>query len=119
MRSLRLYLPNTCGIRVNVICPWMTDTIMVSGFAEAWKAENLPVNIPLDVAKISLGVVCQADLNGKSIWVEGGRGWELEENIDRLEPQWLGEEASLSLARGQALLEKVKISLAFPLLVLS
>lgn len=119
MRSLRLYLFSTSGIRVNVICPWMTDTVMVSGFAKAWKAENLPVNTPLDVARIALGITCQVGLNGKGIWVEGGRGWELEGNIDRLEPQWLGEEASLSLARGQALLGKVRIKPVVTLMPIS
>ena len=67
MRSLRLYLPNTSGIRVNVICAWITDTIMVSSFAKAWKEEDLPASNPLDIAKIALGVACQADLNGESI----------------------------------------------------
>lgn len=107
MRSLRLYLPQACGIRVNVICPWMTDTIMVSGFAAAWKAEGLPVNTAEDVARVALGVTCQDDMNGKSLWVEGGRAWEVEDKIDLLEPQWLGKQASQSLARGQALLGKV------------
>ena len=92
---------------------------MVSGFAKAWKAEKLPVNTALDVARIVLGVTCQVGLNGKSIWVEGGRGWEVEENIDRLEPQWLGKEASLSLARGQALLGKVWIKSIVILMVMS
>ena len=119
MRSLRLYLPGSSGIRVNVICPWMTDTVMVSGFSEACKAEGLPVNSPSDVANIVLGVTCQAHLNGKSIWVEGGRGWEVEDNIDRLEPQWLGEEASLSLTRGQALLGEVSVKPIFHLMVMS
>lgn len=76
MRSLRLYLPQACGIRVNVICPWMTDTIMVSGFAAAWKAEGLPVNTAEDVGRVALGVTCQDVMNGKSLWVEGGRAWK-------------------------------------------
>lgn len=82
----------------------MTDTGMVAGFAAAWKKENLPVNTPLDVAKIALGVACE-------IYVEGGRGWEIEDNINRLEPQWLGEEPSKSLAKGQQLLGIVSVYL--------
>jgi hypothetical protein len=38
------------------------------------------------------------------MYVEGGRAWEIEKNLDRLEPQWLGEEPARSLARGQAVL---------------
>jgi hypothetical protein len=89
----------------------MTDTGMVAGFAAAWKKENLPVNTPLDVAKIALGVACESNMNGKGIYVEGGRGWEIEDNINRLEPQWLGEEPSKSLAKGQQLLGRVSVYL--------
>lgn len=45
-----------------------------------------------------------AQLNGKSMYVEGGQAWEIEANINRLEPQWLGEEPSRSLVKGQAVL---------------
>lgn len=82
----------------------MTDTAIVRGIEKAWKAANLPVNTPLHVARVVGGVVCQKGLNGKSMYVEGGRAWEIEDNIDRLEPQWLGEEASRSLQRGQEIL---------------
>ncbi|KAL2010765.1 hypothetical protein VTN00DRAFT_6572 [Thermoascus crustaceus] len=106
MRALRRYiaLPTTHDIRVNAICPWMTDTAIVRGIEKAWKAANLPVNTPLHVARVVGGVVCQKGLNGKSMYVEGGRAWEIEDNIDRLEPQWLGEEASRTLQKGQEVL---------------
>jgi hypothetical protein len=87
----------------------MTDTGMVAGFAAAWKKENLPVNTPLDVARIAVAVACETTMNGKSIYIEGGRGWEIEDNIDLLEPQWLGEEPSKSLAKGQQLLGIVSL----------
>ena len=77
---------------------------MVTGIQDAWLRAGLPANTPLDVAKVMAGVLCKEELNGKSMYVEGGRAWEIEENLDRLEPQWLGEEPSQSLARGQAVL---------------
>lgn len=105
MRSLRLYLSSpTHHIRVNAICPWMTTTAMVKGVQEAWMKAKLPCNTPADVAYIIAGVLADSALNGKSMYVEGGRAWEIEANIDRLEPQWLGEEQSRSLAQGQAVL---------------
>ncbi|GAM42084.1 3-hydroxyacyl-CoA dehydrogenase [Talaromyces pinophilus] len=106
MRSLRKYisLPTTHNIRVNAICPWMTETGMVAGIEEAWHKANLPTNRPLDVAKVIAGVVSSAGLNGTSMYVEGGRAWEIERNLDRLQPQWLGEEPSKSLEKGQAVL---------------
>ncbi|KAL4810667.1 hypothetical protein BDV18DRAFT_155279 [Aspergillus unguis] len=105
MRALRLYLPGRDhGIRVNCICPWMTMTGMVKGVQDGWIKAGLPVNSPLDVAKVTAAVVGDAGLNGKSMYVEGGRAWEIEDNIDRLESQWLGQEPSRSLAKGQAVL---------------
>ncbi|GIJ86564.1 hypothetical protein Asppvi_005453 [Aspergillus pseudoviridinutans] len=104
MRSLRLYLSSTHRIRVNAICPWMTTTAMVKGVHEAWTKAKLPCNTPADVAHIIAGVLADSSINGKSMYAEGGRGWEIEANLDRLEPQWLGEEPSRVLAQGQAVL---------------
>ena len=106
MRCLRPYISSSAAqdIRVNAICPWMTDTALCSGIEKDWKRANLPVNTPLDVGRIMAGVVCQAGLNGKAMYVEGGRGWEIEDNIDRLEPQWLGVEQSETLKKGQQVL---------------
>ncbi|KAI9376158.1 hypothetical protein BJX61DRAFT_491614 [Aspergillus egyptiacus] len=105
MRSLRLYL---CGpahnIRINCICPWMTTTAMVRGIQDGWFQAGLPVNTPMDVAKVTAAVLGDEGLNGRSMYVEGGRAWEIEENLDRLEPEWLGAEPSRSLARGQEVL---------------
>ncbi|KAL2814686.1 hypothetical protein BDW59DRAFT_176387 [Aspergillus cavernicola] len=105
MRALRLYLCSPAhDIRINCICPWMTTTAMVAGVQEGWIAAGLPTNSPMDVAMVTARVLGDASLNGKSMYVEGGRAWEIEANIDRLEPQWLGEGPSESLARGQAVL---------------
>ncbi|KAL4994046.1 hypothetical protein BDV10DRAFT_199066 [Aspergillus recurvatus] len=107
MRALRLYLHGPASahnIRVNCICPWMTTTVMVKGIQEGWAKAGLPMNSPMDVAKIAAAVLGDASLNGTSMYVEGGRAWEIEANLDRLEPSWLGEEPSMSLAKGQAVL---------------
>ncbi|KAJ0422355.1 hypothetical protein BJY00DRAFT_311076 [Aspergillus carlsbadensis] len=105
MRSLRLYLPaEPYNIRVNAICPWMTQTGMVRGVQEAWYAAGLPINTPLDVGRVIAAVIGDDGVNGASMYVEGGRAWEIERNMDRLESQWLGQEPARSLARGQAVL---------------
>lgn len=77
---------------------------MVKGIQDGWFKAGLPVNRPLDVAKVMARVLGDKELNGKSMFVEGGRAWEIEANIDRLQPQWLGEENSRTLLRGQQVL---------------
>lgn len=39
------------------------------------------------------------------MYVAGGRAWEIEGDLDRLEPQWLGEEPSRTLTLGQEVLK--------------
>lgn len=105
LRSLRQYLPYQAHrLRVNAVCPWMTDTVLTKGIRDAWVNAGMPVNVPMDVARIIVGLMVDSQLNGTSMYVEGGRGWEIEANLDRLEPQWLGEEPSRSLAMGQKVL---------------
>jgi hypothetical protein len=80
---------------------------MTAGIEEPWDEHKLPVNEPSGIANIILGIAAQNGMNGKAIYAEGNRGWEIEENLDRLEPIWLGEEQSKELNRGQALMGTV------------
>ena len=79
---------------------------MTKSIETAWQNAQLPANEPEDVAKVIAEICALSSLNGKAIYVEGGRAWEIEDNIDRLEPQWLGEEASRTLNEGQIVLGK-------------
>jgi hypothetical protein len=38
---------------------------------------------------------------GKIVYVSGGQSYEIEDKLQALEPQWLGEENSKVLAKGQ------------------
>ncbi len=62
------------------------------------------------IAAIYAGLAAEKGMNGKAIYVEGNRGWEYDENIRRLEPQWLGEANSKELNRGNALMGLVSHS---------
>lgn len=105
------------NIHINVVCPWMTRTVMVKGLEDGWAKLHLPMNTAEDVAwaivicatanrgdsgQTHSGVVLPFE--GKLVWVGGGESYEIEDNLQRLEPQWLGEENSRELARGQAYL---------------
>lgn len=108
MRSLRLYLPSTYNVRLNVVCPWATDTEMLGGVRDLWLQESLPVNTPDEVGRLILQCARDESIHGKAIYVAGGKGFDIEEGIDRTEPEWLGEEQSKDLARGQELLGSVR-----------
>jgi NAD(P)-dependent dehydrogenase (short-subunit alcohol dehydrogenase family) len=107
MRSLRKYFPGAYGepgIRVNCVCPWATETAMVRTFADAWKEQGLPMNSSEGVASIIVGVSADDRVHGESVYVEGDRGWLIEEGLARTHPEWLGEAAASSLAKGQEFL---------------
>ena len=52
------------------------------------------------MAAVIADLLCCKDLNGKVIYVAGGRAWEIQDAIDGLESQWLGVEQSAEYARG-------------------
>jgi NAD(P)-dependent dehydrogenase (short-subunit alcohol dehydrogenase family) len=91
-------------IRTNAICPWMTETRMVTGIDSDWKAAGLPRNKAEEVAKVIGGVMVAESLNGEALYVEGGRAWGIEEGIDRTQPLWMGEKQSKDFLRGQEVL---------------
>jgi NAD(P)-dependent dehydrogenase (short-subunit alcohol dehydrogenase family) len=119
VRSLRPCLRKTHQARVNAICPWMTDTGMVDGIRGDWVAEKLPVNTPEMVARLIVEVAVGrpdsyaeacweekgiAGYNGRAVFVEGGRGWDIEEGINANEEEWLGKDVSRTVNRGQVVL---------------
>ncbi len=90
---------------------------MVLGIEKGWDEQKLPANSPEDVARAML--ICatanrgdnkkthknaKLPFTGKILYVAGGESYEIEDNIQDLEPQWLGKENSEKLALGQAFL---------------
>jgi hypothetical protein len=85
---------------------------MVKGIERGWKKEGLPENEPEDVGK---AIILCATANrgdgkhegavtpfaGKLVWVAGGESYEIEDNLQRLEPEWLGKKNAEVLKRGQ------------------
>ncbi|KAK4249457.1 hypothetical protein C7999DRAFT_12698 [Corynascus novoguineensis] len=104
MRSLRKFGPVKYGVRANAICPWATDTQLLSGVKEMWVREKMPMNTPADVARMIVQCAADGNINGAAVFVAGGRGFDTEEGIDRTLPQWMGEENAQVFLRGQELL---------------
>ncbi|KAH7367041.1 hypothetical protein B0T11DRAFT_315576 [Plectosphaerella cucumerina] len=101
MRSLRQWAPAKYGVRVNTICPWATDTQLMDQVRAKWVEEGLPINTTEKVGKLIVQCACDKDLNGRAVLVGGGRGFDMEEGLDRTLPQWMGAELYKDFHRGQ------------------
>ncbi|KAI1027555.1 hypothetical protein LB504_011652, partial [Fusarium proliferatum] len=90
MRSLRALATTKFNIRINTVCPWATDTQMIDNVRSIFEKHQLPFNTPNDVAQFILQLATDKSLNGKSVLVAGGRGFDTEEGIDRTMSEWFG-----------------------------
>ncbi|KAL9567293.1 hypothetical protein ACKAV7_008535 [Fusarium commune] len=90
MRSLRALAPAKFNIRINVVCPWATDTQMIDNVRSIFDKHQLPFNTPNDVAQFIVQLAADKSLSGKSVLVAGGRGFDTEEGIDRTMSEWFG-----------------------------
>lgn len=61
------------------------------------------------MAEIIAGVAADGGMNGKAVYVEGDRGWEVEEGIDRCAELWLGEKQNGEFHRGNQIMEMVRL----------
>lgn len=92
------------SVRVNAICPWATRTRIFEPICEPWKAAGLPMNSPEDVAKGIVGVLSDRSIYGSTMYIEGGRCWNIEEGLLKTRPRWLGERQTSDLDRGTQVL---------------
>ncbi|KAI7763508.1 hypothetical protein LZL87_010563 [Fusarium oxysporum] len=90
MRSLRALAVAKFNIRINVVCPWATDTQMIDNVRSIFDKHQLPFNTPNDVAQFIVQLAADKSLSGKSVLVAGGRGFDTEEGIDRTMSEWFG-----------------------------
>ncbi|KAF5239831.1 hypothetical protein FAUST_4716 [Fusarium austroamericanum] len=103
MRSLRGPGVTNFDVRINAVCPWATDTQMIDKVRSFWERNRLPINKPAEVGSLIVQLAADKTLNGKSVLVAGGRGFDTEEGIDRTMPEWFGEFTEEFL-RGQEVL---------------
>lgn len=92
LRTSRVLAPATCGVRINLIAPSATNTEMIANYIHLFTENGIPLNSADDVARYTQAVGGDAALNGLVVYVVGGKGFDVDEGIFKLLPQWLGEE---------------------------
>jgi NAD(P)-dependent dehydrogenase (short-subunit alcohol dehydrogenase family) len=104
LRSTRKSLHSVHGIRINVLCPSLISTAIASRIQRIWEENGLPINTAAEVADYALTLTASpvqpngAAQSGLVMSVEGGKGWEIESELDTLENQWMGDELARSTA---------------------
>jgi len=107
LRSTRKTLYERDGIRVNAVCPGVTDTPMTAAIIQPFKDAGLFWQPPRAVAEVILGILSSKEMIGKAFYVEGGDGFEFEDSLYAAQPQWLGEEATRRMRVNTEAVQKV------------
>jgi NAD(P)-dependent dehydrogenase (short-subunit alcohol dehydrogenase family) len=97
MRSSRKTLYERDGIRVNAVCPGVTDTPMSAHIMQPFKDAGLFWQSAGAVAEVIAGILTSNEMNGKAFYVEGGDAFEFEDGLYEAQPLCLGEEATRRL----------------------
>ncbi|VUC31068.1 unnamed protein product [Clonostachys rosea] len=96
-RAIRKNLSSR-GIRINILCPGLISTGMSSKIQHIWEVNGLPINTASQVGDYALSLITKGEQEdgsiktGVAIYVEGGKGWEFESELDRLDEEWMGAE---------------------------
>lgn len=111
LRSTRKRLHERDGIRVNAVCPGVTDTPMTAPIIQPFKDAGLFWQPPDVVAEVILGIMSSRGMNGNAFYVEGGDAYEFEDSFYATQPQWLGKEPTRRLRANAEAVNKVSYDL--------
>lgn len=107
MRSMRKIMYERDHVRVNCVCPGVTQSPMTDGIWQKFRDADLYWQSAESVAMIILGIVCKEGMSGKAVYIEGGEGWEFEDSFYREQPRWLGEEPTRRMRVNTEAVQKV------------
>jgi hypothetical protein len=83
---------------------------VAASIIEAFRSTQQAINTAEDVARMILALGVMENMNGKAVCVVDGRGWEIEDGVDRTMPQWLGEEPAHWLRDGFKQIAQVSLA---------
>lgn len=87
---------------------------MLHGLKAECERNNIHMNTAEEVARVIVQVAADHKEHGKAVYVAGGREFDVEEGIERLEGEWLGgEEWVEDLRRSQGLIGMVSLFICF------
>lgn len=109
LRSARKTLYERDGIRVNAVCPGVTDTPMSAHVIQPFKDAGLFWQPPEVVAETILGILISDGMKEKAFYVEGGDAFEFEDSFYSAQPQWLGEEPTRRMRANTEAVNKVSL----------
>jgi NAD(P)-dependent dehydrogenase (short-subunit alcohol dehydrogenase family) len=104
-RNTRKLLYQKYRIRINMVNPSHVNTVMGSSVHQLWVDHGLPVNEAYHVAEyvMTLAAVPKKEpgeaATGLAVYVEGGKGWEIEEDLYKTDHIWMGKEMSHNSAK--------------------
>ncbi|KAM0431516.1 hypothetical protein ACHAPT_005494 [Fusarium lateritium] len=91
MRAVRHTAPND-NINVGIIAPGGTvSSLFTPQAAEAFRAQDVPVNDPETVALAAAYLASNRETNGKGLTIIGNKFTEVEDSILQTQPLWYGE----------------------------
>ena len=110
MRNLDLSFPldenNRGKVRVNAICPGMTQSAMTEHLIPKFQAAERSVEeqggrgywqTSRQAAEVIALLMADGRTHGKSVYVEAGTGWEFEDGLKDNMDVWLGHEPTMML----------------------
>lgn len=78
----------------------LSRTRLTKDLEPTWEKAGLPANEAEDVARVIVGVLSDSSVNGGTMYIEGGRAWNVEAGLTKLRPQWIGEKQASDLDKG-------------------
>ena len=120
LRSTRSTLWRRDGIRVNAVCPGMTESEMTKAIVPAYKDGGLFWQPASDVAELIGSLMATRKdgtaepgtgdygdiVTGKAIYIESGKCWEYDQAFWDTMPQWLSEEGSMMVKKNMEAVRK-------------